>query len=428
MTEGANPPAAPATRRFARGRLRWLWRALLGLAVLAVVAWLAVPVAVRRIGEQQGTQALGRALRIADARFNPLTLELRLDGVALAGPRPGDPDAATLEHLVLNFEWRSLWQRAPVLNAVRLEAPKLRIARIGDGRFDFDDILARVAQRPAAPADASPARFSVYNIQVERGSIAFDDRVVHDRHQVDELAFGVPFVSNLPGDTDVKVQPRLRFVLDGARYDSLAQATPFRSERSGDVQLHTGEIALAPWLPYWPAALGFRPTQGRLKIDATLAFDAPPKGTPHVSLAGDVGVDDLALVDAAARPLVAWRKLAVHVNELRPFERKLALGRVALAGLDLPVARDAQGQLNLVRAFAPGPAASAAPAAPAASAAPWSAHVAAIDLDDAHLAWRDAAVAPAAAYDVDGLQLHVADLRWPLPPGPAAAAAPASAP
>jgi uncharacterized protein involved in outer membrane biogenesis len=428
MTDTVTPPAA---RRLARGRLRWPARALAALVLLAILSWLAVPAAVRRIGQAQGTEALGRALRIGDAHFNPLTLELRLDDVALAGAQAGEPDTATLAHLVLNFEWRSLWQRAPVLNAVRLEAPRIRIARTSAGHFDVDDILARLARRPAAPADAPPARFAVYNIQVEGGSIAFDDRVVHDRHQVDELALGVPFVSNLPGDTDVKVQPRLRFVLDGARYDSLAQATPFRTERSGNVELHTGAVALGPWLPYWPAALGWRPTQGALKIDASLAFDAPPRGAPRVVLAGEAALDDLAVVDAAGEPLVAWRRLALHVDELRPFEQKLALRQVALAGLELPLARDARGSLNLLRALAGGaPASAAAPAAPAsAPATPWTVRVAAIDVDDAHVAWRDGAVSPPAQYDVRQLRAHVADLRWPLPAGPAAAAsAPASAP
>ncbi len=414
-------PTTPRRRRWRRG----LARTVVVLAVLAVLAWLAVPIAVRRLGEAQGTQALGRTLRIADAHFNPLTLRLRLDGVTLAGARAGAPDAATIAHVEVALGWRSLWDRAPVLTEVLLDAPTLRVARTGPGRFDFDDIVAHLAQRPAAPpSNDAPPRFAVYNIRIEGGAIAFDDPLVQRAHRVDDIRLGVPFVSNLPGDTEIKVAPRLQFVLDGARWDSNAQATPFRVERVGDIELHTGEVDLAPWLAYWPASLGWHPARGRMKVDAALSFDAPAKGSPHVSLSGDVGVDDVALVDAANRALAGWHRLAIGVRELRPFEQALALKRVALDGLDIAIDRDTHGELNVARAMAggasaPAPAASA-PSATSAPATPWRVTADAIDLDGAHIAWRDARVTPSASYRVDDLQLRLANVRWPLPPGPAA--------
>ncbi|MGN6528108.1 MAG: DUF748 domain-containing protein [Burkholderiaceae bacterium] len=440
----ATPPAAPT-----RGRLARLRRAALVLvavlALLALVAWLAVPIVVQRVGASQAGAALGRTLRIGHARFNPLTLTLRLDDVALAGPAPGAPDAASFAHLELDLAWRSLWARAPVLDAVRLDAPHVRLARTAPGHFDFDDILARLAKRPAAPAGGEPARFAVYNIEVAGGAIDFDDRVVGRAHHVDGLSLGVPFVSNLPADAEVRVEPRLRFVLDGVAWDSRAAATPFRTERNGDVSLHTGDIALAPWLPYWPASLGWHPARGLLRVDASLRFDAPAQGTPRLVLAGDAALADLALVDAAGRPLVAWRRLAVGVREARPLEQSIALGKVALDGLDVAVSRDEGGTLNVMRALGLAPVAapvSSAPAhrasvpAPAASAAAqvasspgWRVQADAVDVTGARIAWRDAAVRPAAAIDVTDIALHVDDLRWPLPELPAAhAPASASAP
>ena len=113
----------------------------------------------------------------------------------------------------------------------RLDAPHLRIARTAPGHFDFDDILARLARRPASPAGGAPARFAVYNIEVGGGTVDFDDRVVGRRHRIEGLSLGVPFVSDLPADAEVRVEPRLRFTLDGAPWDSRAAATPFRTER-----------------------------------------------------------------------------------------------------------------------------------------------------------------------------------------------------
>jgi hypothetical protein len=461
----AAPPSPPSPPpRFPRARLvRLAARFAAGLAALAGLAWLAVPPLVRSVAQSQGSQALGRALHVGAAHFDPFTLTLRLDDVAIDGPRPGAPAALQLAHATLNAEWRSLWHLAPVLREVVIDTPVMRVARTGDGHYDFDDVLATLAKRPPAPADAPPAHFAVYNLQVRGGRVEFDDRPKGQKHRVEAFALDVPFLSDLPGDTEIKVQPRLSFTLDGARYDTQAQATPFRSERTGTVALRTGDIALAPWLPYWPASLGWKPAQGHVTVDATLAFDAPAGRVPRWTLGGRVGVDELALVDAQARPLVSWRRFELQMDSLDPLAQRAAFSRVAMDGLDVALDRDAQGVVNVVRAFAgaasasaaastaPAKVATGAPAsggapasaglasgpaaasAPAGSASRWQVRAAVIELTGAHVAWRDAAVSPATQAEVSELQLHVANARWPLPPGPpasspvAAAAAPSAA-
>ena len=45
---------------------------------------------------------------------------------------------------------------APVIDRLEVEAPMLRVSRMGDGRYDIDDVLARLAAIPASP---EPARF-----------------------------------------------------------------------------------------------------------------------------------------------------------------------------------------------------------------------------------------------------------------------------
>jgi len=422
---------------------RWLRRFVIGLAVLAVLAWIAVPLVVRYLGESQGSRLVGRPLRIGAVHFNPLTLRMRLEDVAIAGTAPGQPDAFAFRSLALALKWRTVWEGAPVASEAVLEAPVVRVARTGPGHFDVDDIISRMLERKTERGHA--LQWAVYNIRIENGRVEFDDRPVGRRHLVEQLTLGVPFVSTLPEDEEVRVQPRLAFVLDGARYDSLAQATPFHLDRTGTFELHTGDVALAPWLAYWPAALGWRPTQGRVRADATLAFSTPPKGAAHWSLAGELRVDDLALVDAAGAPLVGWRGLALRMREIQPFERKATFDRIAIDGLDLALDRDARGELNLVRAFrqAPAGAPSASAASPAsggtsasaasaaavsaeAAPAPWRVAADTIDVSG-RVAWRDASVAPVAAYAVEDLRVRIAHVRWPLPPGPVASA-PAAAP
>lgn len=412
---------------------RALRRGAIALAALAVVAWAAVPVVVQRVAESEGTAALGRAVTIERVRFNPLTLLLQVDGVRVAGAKAADPPAVTLQHAEADLEWSSAWHRAPVLSALRVQAPELHVARLGDGRFDVDDVLARLAHRPPSPPSSEPARFALYNVEVADGRVVFDDRPAGRVHRLEGLALGLPFLSDLPGDAEIKVRPHLRFALDGATYDTAAQATPFRAERAGTLSLHTGEIDLAPWLPYWPAALGVKPLQGRVQADLALDFDARPGQVPAWSVNGRVGVDRFALADAQGRSLLAWRHAAVVADALRPLQRRVDLRAVTLDGLDLDVARDAHGQLSLLQAFAPQAASAPAPApstpkTPSPAEAPWQVRVGEFELTDARIGWRDARVAPAVAGEVREARLRVERARWPWPVAASAAVASAALP
>jgi uncharacterized protein involved in outer membrane biogenesis len=455
--------AVHAAARWPRGSgagPRWFRRILAGLVLLTVLSWIAVPVAVKHFAQERVSEVVGRPFRIGAVHFNPLTFTLSLDDVALAGPRPGLPDAIAFKHFEIALRWRTLWVGAPVAKAALLQSLRVHVARTAPGRFDWDDIVSRLLERKTERGHV--LHWALYNLQLEDGRIEFDDQPVGRRHVVEQLTLGVPFASTLPADEEITVQPHLAFILDGAHFDSLTEATPFHLDRTGTLQLHTGAISLAPWLPYWPSALGWRPTKGELKVDATLSFTRPPQGGPRWSLGGELRVADFAIVDKAGQPLVGWRSLGVELREIEPFRHEAAVRRVALDGLDVALDRDAQGRLNLLRAAEVAPAAPAsvpvsarasAPVAAAASptasgsasasasapkpadadadedtpAPPWTVAVDAVEFDGARVSWRDAAVTPAAAYVLEDLRLRMADVHWPLPPGPPAVA-PGSAP
>jgi len=106
----------------------------------------------------------------------------------------------------------SLFKWAPVVDAVTLEAPQLRLTHLGEGRYDLDDVLARLATAPGTPAaDSDSMRFALYNLVLVDGAIDFTD-VPHQRtHQLSQLMIKLPFLSNLPAQRDVVVLNQLKF-------------------------------------------------------------------------------------------------------------------------------------------------------------------------------------------------------------------------
>ena len=385
------------------------WLLLIG------VAWLAVPPLLKWQLQTRGSALLGRELRVEAVEFVPPTLALTLRGLSV-GAAPGSDDTTPqlrIERLFVDLDARSLLRLAPVVAALEVDAPRLRLARLPDGHSDVDDLLQRFAPAPADPA-AEPARFALFNLRLTDGEVLLDDRVVGRQHTLRQITLALPFLSNLPAHVQVTVEPRLAFELNGSHFDNQGRATPFAQGRASELQVRFEQFDLGPLWAYAPASLPVRPAGGRLSADLMLSFQQPDHGDPQLGVKGHLTLDELALQLAKDTPLLSWQSLRVALADVRPLQHRITLDSVQLDGAQLHLRRDAQGRIELQQlAVAAAPAgATPAPAADAGPAA-WQLQIGSVALKDAQVHWSDAAVRPAAELRLDGLSLQLKTLHWP---------------
>lgn len=387
--------------------------AVLGLLALA---WVGVPPLLKSQIEQHASAALGRPVTVGRIDFTPWTLELTAEQLAI-GAAPGAASAEpllTIARLHANADLRSVLNLAPVLTALEIDQPEVRLTRTATGHYDIDDLIARFSQPAAVPAppDAAPARFALHNVQLRGGAVHFTDQPLQREHRLTGLTLAVPFLSNLPAAIDTEVTPRLAFQLDGTAFDSDAKVRPFAAQHPTQAQFKLDGFDLAPWLGYWPDALPVKLQRGKVSSEMALHFEAPPDQPPTLRLSGRLNADDLALTDRAGAALLSWGALDVALRDVQPLARRITLGAVTLDGLVLDVTRDARGRINLVQLGDTPP----APTETAAStpATPWHIALDAIALQNTRVRWHDAVQQPAAQLLLDGLSLVTGPVHWPL--------------
>ena len=144
--------------RTPRVRKLALW-ALAAVALYAVIGFLVAPPIARSQLERVLAEQLGRQVAIERVRINPFTLSASIHGFHLKA-RDGVAVAASFEELYANLELASIVRLGPVVQAVRLSKPTVRVVRNEDGSYDFQDILERLASAPTAPPGPTP-RFAV---------------------------------------------------------------------------------------------------------------------------------------------------------------------------------------------------------------------------------------------------------------------------
>lgn len=420
-------------------------RALAGLIGLWLVTWLAVPPLVKGPLERIASEQLGRTVTVGGIDFRPWSLEFALRDVAVAGAN-GAPPQLTIGRIYADGELQSLLRLAPVVDAFTIDNPVLRITHLGDGRYDVDDIIAKVTAPKSEPEpDTGPARLALYNLALSGGSIDFIDKAVDNTHEVRTLALTVPFISTLPSQREVKVEPHLAFTLDGSRFDSSAQGTPFAQTGKADAQIRLDGLNLAPYLAYLPANLPVKVQGATLDADVKVAFEQHPRMA--VKLTGTVQASGVRMADRQGADLLSYERLKIDMADVRPLEQIVRLQHVELTAPVVTATRDAAGQINLAQLAAPTPQPSAAqgkttaPVAPASSAEPapssppasastapasaskaktkaaaptWVVEVATAAVRGGTLRWADATTRPAAALQATEFALEAADVALPF--------------
>ncbi len=396
-------------------RLAWT---VLGVMLLWLLTWLAVPTLLKWQLQKQASQALGRSVTVQRVDFRPWSLELSVEGVRMATAQ-GDGEQLSVARLYLNAELQSILRLAPVIDALKIEQPRLAMRHLGGGRYDVDDIVQRLREPPSDPASES-ARFALFNIELTGGEFTMVDDTVGVTHQLRSLTLSVPFLSNLASRREVVTEPHLAFELNGSAFDSRAASTPFAVDRETDASLSIPALDLAPYFPYWPAAWNLKPEAGALNLNLKLAF--VQRDVPQVWLSGDVALTGLKLVERApgggTAGVLSWERLGVKLNRVEPLARRVDLAAIELKAPNLTVSRDAQGRLNLTRLAngfgTVGPQAPAGAQAPAAASVPWEIQLGRLDLDGGRVQWRDEGVEPAVEMALDALRVQTSGLSWPV--------------
>ena len=382
----------------------WAAGATLATALFAAGGYFGLPALARWGIETVGSRELGRALKVQDIRANPFQLKLTATGLTMADADPAAPPWLSIDAITVDLSAASLWQRAPVLDALSIDGLRVEVIRSGPQRFNFSDIIDRLQARPR-PAESKPARFALYNIEVKGSTINIDDRVAGRKHALTDIAAGLPFISSIDTHREVKVQPSLSLRVDDTTLALQGEALPFHGSRESALQVRLQGIDLPHLMPYVPVKLAFGLPRGKLDTDLRIAFrraepasEGRPAQPDALVISGTAAVNDLALTASGGNtPLLAFKRLALRIGALEPLAGRLALDEVTLDGPHVRVGRGADGRIDWTRLLpTTAPTTAAAKSADAASgstAAPvrkpfaWS--IARAAVTDGRLHYRD---------------------------------------
>jgi uncharacterized protein involved in outer membrane biogenesis len=353
------------------------------LIVFGIFGFLAAPSIIRGQIEKRASAALQRPVTLGAVHLNPYTLRLELDQLHIAD-RDGKSAFIDIDQTVIDASWTSLFRMKPVLDQLTVQRPRIRIVRTGDQRFNFSDIIDRINATPSDP-NAAPTRFALSNISVHDGDIQFADDALKANHHIEKLELGIPFIANLPSDTDVFVQPLLSMTADGSPLRIEGHTKPFADSRESTVNFRLDRLDLARYMAYAPTTLPVAIPKGLLSGDLVLHF-VQAKPTPQLQLTGQLEIDDFALNSSNGQAILSLGKGTASLSDVQPLESRYALGALTLDRAQLYFTAGPEGHSNFDTLTA-----APAKAEPDKKAQPTDLRIASMTLTNSAIHYTDAA-------------------------------------
>lgn len=396
-----------STVKSARGKRIAIW--LVGFfLVFGLLGYFAAPLLVKSILLKQLEQQLHREVSIEKIDISPYALSARISGLSVKAA--GGKEVAGFDELFVNLSSASIFKFAAVVDEVRLQGLRLAIARVADGRYDISDLLDEWMKPKDEPPGQMP-RFSVNNIQLIGGKIEFDDQPKGKVHSVSEVNLSLPFVSNLPYQADILVEPSFSATFNGSPLALTGRSKPFAASHESALDVDLEGFDLAGLQPYLPESLPVRLDAGTLDSELKIVFKELADQVFSLTVIGRAHVSGLSLAESNGLPLLGWKRLDVELENADLINQQIAVKRVALDGLDVTLSVNRQGELNvltLAGKLAKPMAKTPEPLPAEDKALVWS--LGEFALTNGLLRWKDASNQPLVVGEVRHLQVSVGKL------------------
>ncbi|HCY64859.1 MAG TPA: hypothetical protein DHV59_18975 [Oxalobacteraceae bacterium] len=353
----ASPAATPS--RYQRlavfSRKPLVVRSLLGLLgfvlLFGLFGYFILPGIIQSQAEKLLSEKLHRSASIGKVEVRPFDMALTVRDFKLMEPA-GEAVFASFDALHLNLSAQSLWRLAPVVQAVRLEKPYVHLVRTAPHSYNIDDLLALGGKEEPPALESGPARFSIYNIQLQDGRIAFEDKPAGASHTVEALQIGLPFISSLPSQVDVFVEPLLSASVNGTPFHFKGKARPFADTREAVLELNLDGLDLTRFIGYLPFKPAFRLAGAQLDTRLSASFLQPHDQTPALTLSGVVSLKALQLAEPGGKTFLKLPELSVTLDRAAVLGKRIEVAKLAVKGLEADVTRDRQGRIDLQRLLA----------------------------------------------------------------------------
>lgn len=287
----SRPPKS--NRRQATGSKIWenslIWSIIpIGLITLySIVGFWGVPYYLTTSIPKQAAKEYDVVISTGKVSFNPFTFTLRSESTEV-GDHQGKP-IVKIPHLELKFAPIQLLRMDFVCTKVIITSPSLSIVRNDNGSYNFSNLLPSLKESNSSTGMIGfsdlPFSFSLNNISIIDGTLAFDDKPNKKTHNISEIELQFPTFSNIDFQADNYITPHFSAVVNGGPVSFKDKSNDSsNSDPLNQLTWEMKDFPLQDYVTYIPFELPFSITKGTVEGIVGLNFDNLDKKEEKLSI------------------------------------------------------------------------------------------------------------------------------------------------
>jgi hypothetical protein len=253
----------------------------------------------------------GRKIAIGALHFNYAKVSLQANEVTLFEANDADSFFSFREFYIDVDLWRVLSGEYS-FSEVRLDKPRIQIIRDGD-QFNFADLIPEEDSIPAQNDSevGKLIKYTLKNLRLSEGTIVYRDMQQTAPLVLDSLTLNIPLISWNNQQSEGGLQFKL-----GEQGEVEMKAIADNEKNAYTLDLKTSGIDLNPFSGYLKGYLDIGELQGYLS--SQIKINGKLDEITHVTLSGDVTVNDFSLKDSRKQPVISWESTHAGIKSLDP--------------------------------------------------------------------------------------------------------------
>ncbi len=269
------------------------------------------------------SDTLHRPVTIQSIDIHLYSMEVTVNGFRV-GEKVTHADANetlfSFEKLHVDLSIDSVAERAPVISAIKLQSPTLRLVREGENQFNITDLITEFSQPSDDEDKKGETKFSVSNIVIEGGYFELIDQFKQSHQKISDVNLGIPFIANFESRQASWVEPYLSAMVNGSPFLLDGKVRPFADKREATLELKLKDIDLTSIEEYSPIPTGIRLLSGYFDSDLQITFSQIVDESPAIIVSGEAALKQFVVDNRAVA---------------MPYQAELEILNVQLHDIDL---------------------------------------------------------------------------------------------
>jgi len=315
---------------------------LAAISVYTLFGFFLFPVIARSFLVDRLSSALNRKVEIENIKINPYALTLGISDLRVADK--DDEPLMSFGLLYADLQISSVFKRALVVRSLVLEKPYMRIRRDKSGKFDFPNMSESSGGKNPS---SGPVPFVLQDIRIAEGKVVFEDGVVKKNHLLSDVKLTLPFISSLPDDAGVDIEPWFSASLNGAELAVSGKSRPFDASLATRLNISVSGLHLPFYRVYLPSEAATLLKNAVLDTVTAWEYRRRDEKPPFLSVSGPVTLSRVEINDKAGSPMAELPELHVVLAPSELLVSDIRITKAICSAPRLRISRRETGELNI---------------------------------------------------------------------------------